>query len=541
MNRLSRFERRSELVDVHLNYGGESHSLSLENGTHSLGRCESSQIRIPVMSVSRQHAILRVEGAKLFVRNLSTTSGTLVNGKQIETEEEVEIPEQSHLTFGEAELWRDNSWTSIGAPLSRHDDLQSRFSFSPNRATTGMARDRILQMLSSLFDLIAAAPDDESFEVNACQFVGRVIHADRVLILEDDGMGTPFKRRGAWFSSSDHAEKYRLSQHFIEEVCHTKSSLLVEDAMNTSPAAAYQSVQDLRVRSAIIAPLLDGDRVCGILYADNLMSRRRYDEDDLQVLTAIARAVGVKRQRDDERHERGRAARVQHSLLPRELPRVAGVDLHGHLEMCRGVGGDLYLCLERPSGRLLLMVGDVSGKGMAAALSMGASIMLLRILARLGGEPMHVLDEMHEHLRETLPVERFVTLFVGEYEPDTGQLLYASAGHEDALVIRADGSVERLRSTGLPAGFDFDAEYDQGQTSLQPSDLLVIYTDGVTEATTDGDSFYGTGRAERVLVASRRESLERIQELMLQDIHEFLGDQHASDDITLLLLRRKAE
>ncbi len=528
-------------MEVHLNYGGESHSLSLENGTHTLGRSESSQIRIPVMSVSRQHAILRVEGAKLFVRNLSSTSGTLIDGKQIETEKEVEIPEQSHLTFGEAELWRNDSWTSIGAPLSQHDELQSRVSFSPNRATTGMARDRILQMLSSLFDLIAAAPDDESFEVNACQFAGKVIHADRVLILEDDGMGTPFLRRGAWFSSPDHAEKYRLSKHFIEEVCRTKSSLLVEDAMNASPAAAYQSVQDLRVRSAIVAPLLDGDRVRGILYADNLMSRRRYDEDDLQVLTAIARAVGVKRQRDDEQRERRRAARVQESLLPRELPRIAGIDLYGHLEMCRGVGGDLYLCLERPSGRLLLTVGDVSGKGMAAALSMGASTMLLRILARLGGEPMHVLEEMHEHLRETLPVERFVTLFVGEYEPDTGQLLYASAGHEDALVIRADGSVERLCSTGLPAGFDFDAEYGQGKTSLQPGDLLVIYTDGVTEATTDGDSFYGTERAERILVASRHESLERIQELVLQEIHEFLRNQHASDDITLLMLRRKTD
>ncbi len=525
-------------MEVHLNYGGTSHSLDLNDGSFTLGRAENSQIRIPVMSVSRQHAILRVEGEKLYVRNLSTTSGTLLDGRQIETEEELEIPKQSRLTFGEAELWRDDAVTSFGAPLSEHGELRSRFSFSPNRETTGMARDRILQMLSSLFDLIAAAPDDESFEKNACQFVGKVVHADRVLILEDDGLGTPFLRRGAWFSSPDHAEKYRLSAHFIEEVCRTKSSLLIEDAMNTGPAAAYQSVQDLRVRSAIIAPLLDGDRVRGILYADNLISRRRYEEDDLQVLTAIARAVGVKRQRDDEQRERRRAARVQESLLPRELPQVGGLDIHGHLEMCQGVGGDLYLCVRRPSGRILLAVGDVSGKGMAAALSMGAATMLLRILARLGGEPMHVLEEMHEHLRETLPVERFVTLFVAEYEPKTGKLLYASAGHEDALVIRGNGSVDRLRSTGLPSGFDFDCEYGQGDATLEEGDLLVIYTDGVTEATTDGDRFYGSEGAERVLVAARHETLDRIQTLLLEDIHEFLAHQHASDDITLLLMRR---
>ncbi|HKI83525.1 MAG TPA: FHA domain-containing protein, partial [Candidatus Krumholzibacteria bacterium] len=357
-------------MELHLNYGGTSHTLDLNDGSYTLGRSENSQIRIPVMSVSRQHAILRVEGETLHIRNLSTTSGTLLDGRQIETEEELEIPKQSRLTFGEAELWRDEAVTSFGAPLSEHDELRSRFSFSPDRKTTGMARDRILQMLSSLFDLIAAAPDDESFEKNACQFVGKVVHADRVLILEDDGLGTPFQRRGAWFSSPDHADKYRLSQHFIEEVCRTKSSLLIEDAMNAGPAAAYQSVQDLRVRSALIAPLLDGDRVRGILYADNLITRRRYEEEDLQVLTAIARAVGVKRQRDDERRERGRAARVQESLLPRKLPAVEGLEIHGHLEMCQGVGGDLYLCVCRPSGRLLLAVGDVSGKGMAAALSM---------------------------------------------------------------------------------------------------------------------------------------------------------------------------
>ena len=172
---------------------------------------------------------------------------------------------------------------------------------------------------------------------------------------------------------------------------------------------------------------------------------------------------------------------------------------------------------------------------------MGASMMLMRILARLGGEPRHVLEEFHEQLRETLPVERFVTLFVGEYDPRSGHLLYASAGHEDARLVRADGSLERLPSTGLPAGFDFDAEYEQGETHIEAGDLLAIFTDGITEATTDGDIFYGEERAEELFLRMHQEPLTRIRESLLAEIHAYLGGQAASDDITLLLMRRTGD
>ena len=488
------------------------------------------------MSVSRRHAVLRVEGSKLFVRNLSATSGTLLNDKILDPNMETEVPPSSRLKMGEAALWQDDTWSGFGVPLSSDEELRSRTFIHPEQVPTGPARDRILQMLSSLFDLIASSPEDESFECEACQFVGKVVHADRVVILEDNGIGTPLERRSSWFSSENYKDKFRLSEHFIDQVRRTKSSLLVEDALHESP---YQSVQDLRIRSAIVSPLFEGNRVRGILYADCLATRKRYSEEDLQVLSAIARAVGVKRQRDDDALERNRAARVQQSLLPKTLPTIEGVSLDGHLEMCKGVGGDLYFCQQRLSGRLLLAVGDVSGKGMAASLSMGASMMMLRLLSRLGGEPMHVLEELHDQLRDTLPPERFLTLFVAEYELESGHLLYSSAGHEDALLVRSNGHVERLPSTGLPAGLDFDAEFQQEEKYLEPGDLLAIFTDGVTEATTEGETFYGSRRTEQILVRSRKEPLEEMRRFLLEDIHHFLEGQHASDDITLLFMRRE--
>lgn len=524
-------------MELQLAYGEKLETLVLEDGEHILGRAEGSDIRIPLMSVSRKHLRLRVDGGRIYAQNLSSTTGTWL-GETPLGEEEVELPLDAHLRIGEARLWRGGTVSDFGAPLTPHGELESRYTFTPDGEATGSARDRILRMLSSLFDLISSSPEEGSFESEACAFVGRVVRADRVVILEDDGMGTPLLRRASWFSSPDHREKYRLSEHLIAKVRESRSSLLVEDALHSSPTDGYQSVRDLQVRSAIIAPLFDGERVRGILYADSLVTRQRYDADDLQVLSAIARAVGVKRQRDDEERERERAARVQANLLPRRFPEVEGLEIHGHLEMSKGVGGDLYLCTPRPSGRLLLAVGDVSGKGMAAALSMGASMMLMRILARLGGEPRHVLEEFHEQLRDTLPSERFVTLFVGEYDPRDGRLLYASAGHEDARLVRADGSLDRLPSTGLPAGFDLDVHYGQEETHLEPGDLLAIFTDGVTEATTDGDIFYGEERAEELFLRMHREPLPRICESLLAEIHAYLEGQPASDDITLLLMRR---
>jgi len=525
-------------VDLQLTFNGKTHPLFLEDGEHLLGRSPEAHVRLPLASVSRRHAILRVDGSRLFVRNLSTTSGTLLDDHALDEGEEVEVPLDARVHMGGATLWRTGDQTGIGFTLSKDEDLRPRYVISSEEVAVGPARDRILQMMTTLFELISSTPGDESFECEACRFVGRVIQADRVVILEDDGIGTPLQRKAAWFSSSNFEDKYRLSAHFIEQVRRTRSSLLVEDAQHDRKAANYQSVMEMRVRSAIVAPLFEGDRVRGILYADSLAARRRYDEVDLHVLSAIARAVGVKRQRDDEVRERSRAARVQLNLLPRELPRLEGVSLDGHLEMCKGVGGDLYLCQQRLSGRLFLAVGDVAGKGMAASLSMGASVMLLRLLSRLGGEPVHVVEEVHEQLRETLPPERFVTLFVAEYEPETGRLLYASAGHEDVLLVRENGTIEHLSSTGLPAGVKFEVEYEQRETWLSPGDLLAMFTDGVTDAITENENFYGMKRTQQILVRSRREPLEKIRNHLLDDIHHFLEGQQASDDITLLLLRR---
>lgn len=187
-------------MEIQLAYGDNLEALELENGEHLLGRAEGSDIRVPLMSVSREHLRLRVEDDRLYVTNLSTTTGTFLNDELL-GEDEIEVSMTGHLRAGEAKIWRSGTWSDFGAPLSRHDHLHSRYTFTPDGEATGSARDRILRMLSSLFDLIASSPEDGSFETEACSFVGRVVLADRVVILEDDGLGSPLVRRASWFSS----------------------------------------------------------------------------------------------------------------------------------------------------------------------------------------------------------------------------------------------------------------------------------------------------------------------------------------------------
>lgn len=257
----------------------------------------------------------------------------------------------------------------------------------------------------------------------------------------------------------------------------------------------------------------------------------------------------LKRQREAMAHELSLAGEVQASFLPQELPALPGWDLAATLLPAREASGDFYDLIRLPEGRLGLVMADVSDKGVAAALFMALSCTLLRTFAPQNPtEPGQVLTAVNRRILDDINSEQFVTVFYGVLEPSTGQLHYSNAGHPPGLLFRArpGGDVAQLGRTGIPLGILADWSWGRDSVQIEPGDLLVLYTDGITEAHGEGRELYGE---ERLLSAVQpfsgaagisRPAPGEIQASILADVEQFAGRAPRSDDIALAILVRNS-
>ena len=335
-------------------------------------------------------------------------------------------------------------------------------------------------------------------------------------------------------------DRLRLSSQVLDLVLHERRSILIEDAATDPRTPTPQSMEDRCIRSAMAAPLLDNQRVRGILYVDSRAPAARFDADDLLVLTVTANAVAMKLSNHTMRQELTIAAEIQQTMLP---PKVQvphhGYEMAAHQEMCLEVGGDLYHCLQRPDGKCLVALGDVAGKGIPAALAMSASMSLIRVLAEIGGSLAEVAMQLNRQLFQSMPARQFLTMFLGELDPATGHFLYVNHGHQPPILVRTDGTIEKLESTGLPVGLFEVVEVGVAEVQLNPGDLLAMYSDGIPDATSDGTIFFGDDQMGCTLQECREQPLASICMRIRDQVDTFLGSSGPPDDMTLVLLRRR--
>jgi serine phosphatase RsbU (regulator of sigma subunit)/CHASE1-domain containing sensor protein/anti-sigma regulatory factor (Ser/Thr protein kinase) len=237
--------------------------------------------------------------------------------------------------------------------------------------------------------------------------------------------------------------------------------------------------------------------------------------------------------------ELGTARSIQHALLPKDLPKLEGWKIAYHYQPAREVGGDFYDFLRLDDGRVGLVIGDVSGKGIAAALVMANTQSVLRAVARRGNvAPGQVLAEANEVLYAYIPSGTFVTCFYGVLDLENGRLVYANAGHDPPYSQRG-GDAQELRARGMPLGLMPDMPYEEKEAVLAASDDLLLYSDGLVEAhDTKGDMF-GFPRLRRLIMAQSTGSGEELIDVLLAELTSFTGtDAEQEDDITLVTLER---
>jgi serine phosphatase RsbU (regulator of sigma subunit) len=338
-------------------------------------------------------------------------------------------------------------------------------------------------------------------------------------------------------------------------VIEERVSLLLPNVLEDVRFKSEDSILASGIRTAMCAPLWftasagGTDAVIGLVYVDSLQQAHAFTEDDLRVLTALANVAAAKIENVrllEESLEKRRleedmrmAAEIQNGLLPREAPQLPGWDLVGCNRPCRTVGGDYYdFALE--GERLLLALGDVSGKGTGAALLM--TVLRAAVRAHWAEASLSAaVARINRTVWQNVPSSKYVTFFLASLDPDTGRLAYVNAGHNPPLLLRAGGAVERLEEGGLVLGMFENVAYADGTVELRPGDRLVVYSDGVTETWSPEGEEFGEERLTELLLRGLPLDAEGLQQSVLREIEEFEKGARATDDRTLIVLRRLLE
>ncbi len=312
---------------------------------------------------------------------------------------------------------------------------------------------------------------------------------------------------------------------------------------------ALQAMKNAGVKLAI--PLVSQGELVGLLNLGPRLSEQDYSTDDRGLLNTLATqsapAVRVAQLVQDQQiqaleneriqHELRVAQLIQKTLLPKDLPALPGWKVNAYYRAARQVGGDFYDFIYLDDDRLGLVIGDVTDKGVPAALLMATTRSVLRAVAQRVVSPGRVLEMVNEIIYQDIPPNMFVTCLYALLDPESGQLLYANAGHDLPYHRHQTGEVTELRATGMPLGLMPGMKYEEKETRLAHGENILFYSDGIVEAHNHDRGMYGFPRLMRLV--EEYEDDTSLKDLVLEDLAVFTGPGwEQEDDITMVTLQR---
>lgn len=537
---------------------GSPTRVELRNTTISLGRSTDNDLAYPEDPwLSRYHlSFERSEGA-WFVKDCASRNGTVVNAANLKVPHKLRAGDRiyaGHLTIEIRE--------SAGEPR------KPVISFVPREEEKITREATLLTSLDKVLDK-AAATDHRARDasLSTSRVVRALIHAGQELaghspleklfdIILKLALSAVEAKRGVILTLEDgelmvrasEGEGFSISTAVRDRVLREKCSLLISDAQSDDALRQQKSIVMHRVRSMMAVPLQTGDRVIGLIYVDNSTFVRPFSQEDLDLLTVMANVAAIRiehaRLAEVEQAEKlmelelSQASEIQQTLLPTEAPQYEGYDLAGFNLPCRTVGGDYFDFLPYRDGRLALLVGDVSGKGLPAALLMSSLQARVQMLRETNPDPGTAVTTLNRSLAERCPLGKFITFFYALLDVKTGVIKYSNAGHNYPLLLRADGKAEELPGSGMVLGIFPSVYYEVRETQLQAGDFLALYSDGVTEATSPKGAEFGEEGLARFLSEHKSESCSQIVAGLADHVRKWRGSSSFSDDFTIVLVRR---
>lgn len=368
-----------------------------------------------------------------------------------------------------------------------------------------------------------------------------------VTLLEANG-GSIFRVARGMDQKTIDDPQFQVSRSVVERVAGEGRPILTSDAQSDERFSMRHSVRVLGLRSILCVPVEIKGKILGVAYVDNRLQTGLFTQEDLDLLAAIASsaAIAIENARLYQvAVEKGRMERelqmareLQASLLPQQTPQVPGWEFAAHWQPAREVAGDYYDFIALEDERLGLVVADVSDKGMAAALFMACTRSVVRGSVGRATSPSDAIAHANRLLCADATRGMFVTLFYALLDPVGGEITYVNAGHNPPLLCRADeDELETLTRTGMALGVVEDSPFEERTLHLKPGDFMLLYTDGVTDATDAHEQNFGMERLQRVVLENRGASVAGIVSALEQSIEEFVGSIAPFDDVAIVVAK----
>lgn len=526
-----------------------------------LGRALDCQVHIRDLTVSRRHARITRVDDRYVVEDLGSGNGTYVNDQAVTRHtlknrdvirvcsskfmfEEIDRPTDSITMLAGAES-QPHIVKTVDAGRPFYEDAAALTSVTSPKEIVRMATRlktvyAVAEAISNILDL------DELLREILNRLFDVFPKAERAFIMLIDERGEKLipkavKRR----RETDYAE-LTVSRTILHEVMTKRNAVLSRDAMEDQRFKSGHSVANFGIRAMMAAPLVWRGQTLGIVYLDSL-SLATFSQADLELLTGIAgqsaAALGnarlheelLKRQRLEQ--DLHLAERIQQSFLPRRIPKVEGYTFCARYDPAYEVGGDFYDFVRLPDDRLGIVVGDVSGKGISAALYMARLTRDLRYFALAEADPARVLKWMNRAVIESGQDDIFVTMIYVVLDAVRRQLVIANAGHMPAVVRRREErNLEILdKVAGLPLGVLPDPEYASESFDLTSGDSVMLFTDGLVEAMDPAGRMYGMERLERALARGSSDAVSLLDRAV-RDVQRHVADAAQFDDTTIVCL-----
>lgn len=522
-----------------------------------IGRASTSDLALPDPFLSRHHARLFRQGDRILVEDLGSRNGTQLNGAPVLEPTPVKPGDVLRVSGSVISIYdRNDSFTrdpvsDFGATILRSaSDLLREVSAGSKPEQVESAED--LRDYAQRLRLINEIHETLGTSISVQDLLQLIL--DRAFEHLRPEQGVIFLRRGDGYeraasrTTSGAAKEIPLSRALVEEVCDKGMAALVMDTATDERFSAAQSIITSGLRSLIAAPLLDDKGSLGMVVLTSKATVREFSQEDLELLVSLASIAALKirnaalTEQAIERQKMERdlllARRIQESMLPRELPRFEGYELLAQNIPSRGVSGDYYQVITRREDECVLLVCDVSGKGIPAALLTTSLEALAAAPIEDGFATAEICSKVSTRLHRRSPPEKYATAFLAVIRRSDSTIQYTNAGHNPALLVRGDGTVEQLATCGMPLGLIAESAYEQYEVRFEPGDTLVIYTDGITEAENPEEEEFGIDRLIAAARAHRQESLQSISDAINRELDAFARGITPADDRTFLLARR---
>jgi len=551
-----------------LDESGASKRFDLTDGETVIGRHPDCDIVVEVGAVSRFHAKIVHRGDQYVLEDQGSRNGTFLNGQLITDGQPLREGDRVRICEMELVFHGDAVPEYIGSPqlnfagrnfgVTMVDDEDSEHlsmskvefrSSSDGLKISATAEAKLAALMKINANLGQALSLDEVLPKVLVSLFEIFPQADRGFVVMKDDDGSLIPRWVKMRRAGDESQSIRISRTILREAMSTGAAILSLDASNDQRFDSSQSIADFSIKSMICAPLIDSDgEAFGALQIDSTEGRGQFREEDVDLLAGVAGQAAIV-VRNAELHEQALrqqeveqdlrlATEVQAAFLPQHPPAMKGYRVCSYYQAAQYIGGDYFDYIPLPGGRWGIVVADVVGHGVAAAMFMAKLSAETRFCLVAEPDVAQAVQRLSDHMSR-LNIERFVTFLLMVIEPGNETVQIVNGGHMAPMIFHAaDSSISEPgeEESGLPIGIDEGMEYEAATATMRRGDVAVLYTDGINEAMNDKDELFSIDRVRKCVAQGG--GSEAILNRLVLSVRDFIGDGEQDDDMCIVVIER---